>query len=144
MATTALTAQPDRLIHLFYGVRNSADHPFKQTLEQLASQHENLHLHLFYSEPLHNDIIGQDYESAGRVTLDHLRNMLPSNNFNFYLCGPAPFMESLVNALKDWDVPKSCIHSESFGASTVKKVGKNVSDKPGQGSQEETGVQPCI
>lgn len=43
-----LANQATRELHLYYGVRNSTDHAFKQILEELASTHPLFKLHVAY------------------------------------------------------------------------------------------------
>ena len=39
----------------------------------------------------------------------------------FYICGPPPMMETIVNDLEAWGVPEEDINFEAFGPATVKK-----------------------
>ena len=57
-----------------------------------------------------------------RITIDLLKSSLPSNNFDFYLCGPASMMNTLTSELKLWGVPKDDIHYENFGPASVAKI----------------------
>ncbi len=57
-----------------------------------------------------------------RVDMEILKSLLPSNNYDFYICGPPGMMESLTTGLQDWGVPAAKIHFESFGPASVKKV----------------------
>ena len=60
------------------------------------------------------------------MSVDLFRRLLPSNNYDFYTCGPAPMMDQITHDLEKWGVPKSRIHFEAFGAATVKRVSKEV------------------
>ena len=121
MATQICIANPNRETWLFYGLRSRSDHAFKTRLEELAEQNDNLRLCVCYSQP-GDDVEGQDYRFSGRVTVDLFKQTLPSNNFEFYICGPPPMMATLPQALEDWGVPSSRIFMEAFGpASTPKK-----------------------
>ncbi len=115
-----------REVYFFVGVRNSRDHPFKEHMERLNAEHEKLHLHVCYSKPGEADVEGRDYQHAARVSVDLFKEVLPSNNFNYYLCGPPPLMESVVPAIEEWGVPESHIHYEAFGPASVKKVAKTM------------------
>ena len=64
----------------------------------------------------------RDYNHRGRVTIERVREVLPSNNFRFYVCGPGAMMESLVPALWEWGVPESHVHFEAFGPASVSGV----------------------
>jgi hypothetical protein len=110
-----------RAVFALLGFRNSREHPFKEHLEKLAEQHRNLSLHVSYSAPLDTDMLYKDFNHVGRMTIDRIRELLPSNNFHFFLCGPGPMMESLVPALLDWGVPESHVRYEAFGPASVKR-----------------------
>ena len=73
-----------------------------------------------YSAPLSADVLYRDFNHQGRLTIDRIREILPSSNYHFFLCGPGPMMESLVPELMDWGVPESHIHYEAFGPASVK------------------------
>ena len=113
-----------RETHLFYGVRNSREHIQRDYLKSVANEHENVHLHVCYSDPLPEDKEGDDYEYAERVSVDLFKRVLPSSNYDYYICGPAPMMDTVTADLKTWGVPDSKVHFEAFGPATVKRVGK--------------------
>ena len=64
---------------------------------------------------------GRDYQYAGRVSIELLKELLPSNNFEYYLCGNGAFMKSISDGLEAWGVPEKEVHFEAFGPATVKK-----------------------
>lgn len=111
-----------REVWFFYGVRNQKEHALKRELETLAADAPNVKLHVVYSDPGPKDAHGSDYHSAGHLSLDLLRGMLPSNNYEFYVCGPPGMMSSLVEGLEKWGVPESRIFAEAFGPASVKRV----------------------
>ena len=111
-----------REIWFFQGVRNGAEHVMKDELNALNQANEHLHLHVCYSDPGEAEIEGEDYHHKGHVSVDLMKELLPSNNYAFYICGPPPMMESLTSGLKEWGVPDTDIHFEAFGPATVKKT----------------------
>ena len=117
------TEQPERRVHLYYGVRSSADHAFKRVLEELAASHPAFTLNVVYGSPEGDDALGQDYQHAGRIDLDLLRRSLPHGHHEFYVCGPPPMMQSLVPALREWGVAEDDIHFEAFGPASVRPTG---------------------
>lgn len=121
MINTVAATESRRTVHMFCGFQNSEDHLFKRHLELLNENYHNLHIHTAYSAPLETDVQGKDYTSVGYVTLDLLKEKLPSNNFEFFMCGPGPFMNSLDSILKGWGVPADSIHSEAFGPASIAK-----------------------
>lgn len=122
MVNTIVLSGSKREAHFFYGVRNRKEHVMKEHLEQLARDHENIHLHICYSDPEEGDEEGRDYQHAERVSVDLFKRALPSNNYDFYICGPPPMMESLVKDLGEWGVPDANVHFEAFGPASVKKA----------------------
>ena len=121
MLTWCLAEQPGREVWLFYGVRNSREVIKKAQLEALAAAHQNFHLRMCFSDPLPEDVAVRDYQHPVRVDLNVLRMQLPLKPYHYYICGPAPMMESLVPALEDWGVPDSRIHFEAFGPASIKR-----------------------
>jgi ferredoxin-NADP reductase len=104
---------------LFYGVRNSQDHAFAKHLDELAESTANLHVITCYSQPLPSDVPQKQFHVNGFVSPELLRQVLPNNHYQFYLCGPQPFMQSLYQGLVDWQVPDSRIHYEAFGPASI-------------------------
>ena len=121
MLSWSLSEQPGREIWLFYGVRNGHEQIMTAQLETLAAQYPNFHLQLCFSNPLPEEVAGRDYQHRGRIDVGLLRMQLPFKPYHFYICGPAPMMESLVPALEEWGVPDSHIHFEAFGPASIKR-----------------------
>ncbi|HEV2047079.1 MAG TPA: 2Fe-2S iron-sulfur cluster-binding protein [Chthoniobacterales bacterium] len=134
MLNTLVEMRSTREIHFFYGVRNRAEHAMKEHLEKVARENPNVHLYVCYSKPDEGHKPGQDYQHASRVSVELLKQLLPSNNYDFYICGPGPLMESLTTGLSEWGVPDKNVHFETFGPSSVKKVAEvsAASQTPGQ------------
>jgi ferredoxin-NADP reductase len=112
--------QPQRVVHLYYGVRNSAEHAYKAVLEEMAVKLPNLRLQVVYSRPLADDCEGEDYQHQGRVDMALLKHTLPHGKHQFYVCGPTAMMESVVPGLSVWGVASSDIHFEAFGPASVR------------------------
>ena len=112
--------QPQRLVTLFYGVRNSAEQAYKAALEDMAGQLPQLRLQVVYSRPLPGDTLGVDYQHPGHVDLALLKQTLPHGTHQFYICGPTAMLESLVPGLSAWGVASADIHFEAFGPASVR------------------------
>ena len=121
MANAIAASGSKREAWFFFGVRNRREHIHKAELEKLAAENENIHLHVCYSKPGENDVKGRDYHHEGRVGIELLKELLPSNNFEYYLCGSGAFMKSLTDGLEAWGVPDKDVFFEAFGPATVKK-----------------------
>ena len=110
-----------REVWFFLGVPNGSQHAMKAHLEALDRDHENVHLNICYSDPAEGDVEGRDYHHKGHVSVALFKELLPSNNFDFYTCGPPPMMQAIEKDLREWGVPDKHIHYEAFGPATVKK-----------------------
>ncbi|MCU7905095.1 MAG: 2Fe-2S iron-sulfur cluster binding domain-containing protein [Candidatus Thiodiazotropha sp. (ex Epidulcina cf. delphinae)] len=115
MLNTLLESSAQRVVWLFYGVRNRKDQIMKRHLQVLAKAHANFHLHVCYSNPTKEDKEGIDYQHSGRIGISLLRSTLKLMRYQFYVCGPKPMMEEMVQGLKGWGVDSNDIYFESFG-----------------------------
>jgi hypothetical protein len=140
MLRWCIEAQPERLVHLYYGVRSSGDHAFKRVLEDLAAAHPAFKLNVVYSSPEPDDVLARDYHHVGYIDLALLRRTLPHGRHQFYVCGPPPMMQTLVPALREWGVQHDDIHFEAFGPASVRPTGP-VSNEPAAASSASIDVR---
>ncbi len=104
--------RPTFFIH---GARSSQDHAFGDHIRHLAGTYENLIAHIRYSQPEEDDRVGVTHDSEGHIELELLKSILPFDDYDFYLCGPGPFMQSLYEGLTGLGISDDRIHYESFG-----------------------------
>ena len=130
MAESIVHDRSDRQVYVFGGFRNSRENPFAEILNKVGSEQESIRVDITYSRPMPGDLRGRDYDNKGHIDIARLREVLPSNNFRFYVCGPPAMMESLVPALLSWGVPDDHIHFEAFGPASVKRLSTNSSKEP--------------
>jgi len=121
----------------FYGTRNSRQHPWKEELQTLARQHANIRMVVCYSDPLSEDVVGQDYDHAGHMSLELLKKSLPSARADFFVCGPPTLMSAMTAGLEQWGVPSEQVHFEAFGPATVRRAASPAAG-PDEGSVNVT------
>jgi uncharacterized protein len=121
MLNALVEIDSQREIWFFLGVRDKTEHVMKEHLEKVARENPNVNLKIFYSRPGEMDLKEDDYHIEGRVTVENFKPLLPSNNYEFYICAPPPMVKDLRAGLASWGVPKTSIHFEAFGPATVKK-----------------------
>jgi len=121
----------DRDVRLFYGVSQPGLEVMGGSLERMAKAHpERFQLNLCYSRvspealPIRSSPVRY---RAGRVDAKLLREQLPSNNFDFYICGPPGMLEQVTADLRGWGVPSDRIAYEAFGPDSVKKAATSAS-----------------
>ena len=115
----------NRQVLAFLQFRSGEHHPLKAELAALAKQHKNIQLVTVYSAPSSEDVMGRDYELRGRLSLEVVKKFLRDGDYDYYICGPGPFMESMVAGLESWEVPADKIHFEAFGPASVKRVSRH-------------------
>lgn len=107
---------------LFYGVCDKSEVVQGKHLRELEAAHENIHVRLCFSNPREGvDFEGEDYDFAERVSVALMHSVLPSTNYDYYMCGPGPMMTSVTEDLAAAGVPDAQVHYESFGPASVKK-----------------------
>ncbi len=126
MADWLTQQNSQRRILLLYGNRNGQEHLFRREIEALTQHNSNFFVLNCYSNPLETETLGHNYQVNGPVSVEVLKRILPNHQFQFYLCGPPGFMQSLYRDLTDWGVPESRIFFEAFGPASVKKVPEQV------------------
>ncbi len=124
-----------RPVWFIHGARSSSEHAFAQNVNGHAQNMSFLRTHIAYSKPAAEDVQDTNYHSTGRVDIGLLKQLLPFDDYEFYLCGPAAFMTGLFESLKSLNVPDDRIHYEFFGPGAAlqpKKPGTLVEDKYGE------------
>lgn len=131
MLLWAHATQPDRAMHLYYGVRNGADHAFQTALQDLAAKNSNVRVTVVYERPLPEDVEGRDFHCSGYINLELLRRTMPADvRCKFYVCGPPPMMASLVPALRASGVLEADLHFEAFGPASFQPVNRGPVSAP--------------
>jgi ferredoxin-NADP reductase/phenylpropionate dioxygenase-like ring-hydroxylating dioxygenase large terminal subunit len=110
-----------RPLWFVHGTTGGRAHAFANHVRELAAAHPSMRVHFRYSQPDVGDRLGSTHDGEGYVTIDVLKTLLPFDDYDFYLCGPPPFMQSLYDGLTGIGVRRERIHYESFGAGTALK-----------------------
>ncbi len=105
----------ERQIRFVHGCRNNSVHALRDHVNDIAAERANVRKAVFYEEVGHGDQPGRDYDYAGRVDLNAIRDEVIVPGADYYLCGPAAFMRAQREALTGLGVPADRIHAEAFG-----------------------------
>ena len=140
MMNAIVRSDSGRRVWFIHGTRNGREHAMSTHVRRMARENDNVNVHIRYSAPASDDLEGQDYDSKGRVDIELLQQLLPFDNYEFYLCGPPPFMKSLYCDLLWAGVAKSRIHYEFFGpASALTDEAEPLGQAPVRSAGEELG-----
>jgi uncharacterized protein len=110
-----------RPVWFIHGTHDGRVHAFGNHMRELTREHPAMKVHISYSQPGDDDRLGTTHDGEGHITIDVLKELLPLNDYDFYLCGPPPFMQSLYDGLTGIGVRYERIHYEPFGSGTVLK-----------------------
>jgi len=122
-----------RPVWFVHGDRNGRRRPFLGEIRKLAEVSNCVRTHMVLSSPDKRDQPGQDYNALGHIDVSMLQTLLPFGAYDFYLCGPAGFMQTMYDGLRAVDVPDNRIFAESFGPATLRRTPEtSINDGPAQ------------
>jgi len=103
-----------------HGSRTLADRPFDTEIAALVQQAAGeIRVVRALSQPEPTAVAGADYEYTGRLDIDLVKAVLPLDDYDFYLCGPATFTQGFYDDLRGLRIPDDRIWAEAFGPSTL-------------------------
>lgn len=121
MVNAIVDRKLNRETWMFYGVRGAQELALTQAVRYAVDHVKDLHVVFCYSDGKPDtveDVHGAEGSSLshvdGRVSVDLFKELLPSNNFGYYMCGPPPMLLGTRDALLEWKVPRADIHYELF------------------------------
>ncbi|KMO29999.1 NO-inducible flavohemoprotein [Methylobacterium aquaticum] len=115
MLETLHAEAPERPTWYVHGALNGRVHAMAARARQFAAERPALRLHTVYEAPEATDRLGVDHDAIGRITPEWLVAHTPAAEATYYLCGPKPFLASLVHGLARLGVPAERIRYEFFG-----------------------------
>jgi ferredoxin-NADP reductase/MOSC domain-containing protein YiiM len=133
-----------REVWWLYAARNGAEHPFAHECAELLRQLPRSGRYITYSQPSAGESPGVDFDARGRLGVDVLTRLGVAREADFYLCGPAGFLEELTQGLLAWGVPRSQLHSEIFGAGSSSTPGINEQRPPPHAPAGPAGQGPRV
>ncbi len=114
--------QRARHIHLFQSAKTLAELPFQNELTELLQRANGLlHIHRALSNPDADAQLDRDFQVAGRLDFAQVKARLPLDDYDFYLCGPAGFLQAMYDGLRGVNIPDQRIHAEAFGPSALRR-----------------------
>ena len=112
-----------REIWWLYGARNGKHHPFVAESRELLRRLPHGRSRIWYSRPTAEDRLGTDFDAAGHLTVASFDALKVSREADFYVCGPTAFMRALCTDLANWGIPRTRIHTETFGSGESRTPG---------------------
>ena len=120
--TEGLRTRSTRPTTLICSATNREQRAFFEELEHIESQSGGA-IRSFWSlsEVDKSMLPGRDYHQHGRISAQLLQAILPLDDYEFYLCGPASFMQSMYDMLRLLGVSDARIFAEEFGPASLQR-----------------------
>lgn len=94
-------------------VQNSKKQAFAKEINELSEG--NSKTVIIYSDPLEEDVLGDNHDYQGFLTREILNELEISDNSEFYFCGPNLFMGNVLQILEEINIKEDQINYEFFG-----------------------------
>ncbi|MDH6234950.1 ferredoxin-NADP reductase [Mesorhizobium soli] len=112
-------AGTQRRVFFIHACENGEVHALRDEVEALAASRPGMAVHFCYRFPTDADRAAGCHHSEGVITRELLQSLLPLDDYDFYLCGPSPFMQAVHGILRGLGVPRQRISYEFFGPATL-------------------------
>lgn len=109
----------ERRVFFLHACENGDLHALRQEQETLVAIRSGLTAKYFYRAPTDADRAAGRFHCEGFITRDALQSLLCIDDYEFYLCGPPPFMQAMYKTLRSLGVDAGRIAYEFFGPATV-------------------------
>ena len=115
----ALAHRSTRRTLFLHACENGDVHAFREEVNGLIGLRPGLSAHYCYRAPSAEDRASSRLDSEGFLTRDLMQTLLCLDDYDFYLCGPPPFMQAMYQTLRGLGVARDRIAYEFFGPATV-------------------------
>ncbi|MBB3964187.1 pyridoxamine 5'-phosphate oxidase family protein [Rhizobium metallidurans] len=129
-----------RPVWLFYAARSKAERAFDDEIAALVAASGGVVRLVRVLGDISGAIEGQEYDAQGRIDMALLSAALPFNDYDFYLCGPPGFMQSVYDGLRGLNVSDGRIHAEAFGVASLSRSGGASVEAPSPAVQAAADV----
>ncbi|MDH4438826.1 MAG: pyridoxamine 5'-phosphate oxidase family protein [Rhizobium sp.] len=117
-----LRKQRIRPIILFHAARSMAERPFDREIAELVNAGQGAIRLIRVLSDADGASEGIDYDAIGRIDMGLLSRHLPFGDYDFYVCGPPQFTQSLYDGLRSYSIADSRIRAEAFGPSSLTRT----------------------
>ncbi len=119
----ATNASASRPVWWLHSARDRAHHSFAREADDLLAALRASRRCVIYTRPAPVDMVGQDFDRPGHLSLELLHELGVPQDADFYLCGPPGFLEDFQKGLAAWGIPWPRVHVEVFGPAATRTPG---------------------
>ncbi|MBE9563642.1 MAG: pyridoxamine 5'-phosphate oxidase family protein [Proteobacteria bacterium] len=118
----AIRTRSRRKLTVIHAAHDHAQRAFFEELKEIEkSSAGNIRCFWTLSEIDDELKAGEHYNQQGHINSTLLQSVLPLDDYDFYLCGPAGFMQTTYNLLRDLGVNDQRVFAESFGPASLER-----------------------
>jgi len=111
-----LTHETSRPVWFIHACDGADVHALRDEVDQLARERNGIHVHYCYRCA---DTDQGQCHSIGLLTRQTLQSILPLDDYEVYMCGPPPFMQTLYQTLIGLGIRRESIFYEFFGPASL-------------------------
>lgn len=125
-----LRTRHTRSLTILHSSKSTDERAFYQQFKELEAR-SNGHIRYlsFVTQPGSKDTPGKDFNGNSRIDIDVLKQVLSFQDYDFYLCGPSSFMQSLYDQLIEFGIQDKRIFGEAFGPASFNREPQNSESK---------------
>lgn len=110
----SLSGVENKKVTYLHACETKAQHSFIDDVTTLVSAN-GWNQKTWYRGEAGTGVKKDSHEYSGEMVLETIANELPTDDGDFYVCGPVSFMEFVVKQLDALQVPRERVHYEVFG-----------------------------
>lgn len=111
-----------RPLTLIHSTQDTRQRAFFDEARSLTNANDGIIRYIsLIDTPSQDDRTGITYDGVGYITAEVLKKHLPLDDYDFFLCGPPPFMQGLYDTLRGLGARDLRIFAESFGPATLRR-----------------------
>jgi len=112
-----------RPLTIFHAAQATDQRAFYQAFRELEQgSNGGIRYYSMIDQPTANEEPGVDFNGSGYITADILKQVLPLDDYDFFLCGPSLFMQALYDTLRSLGVRDIRIFAEAFGPASLTRL----------------------
>ncbi|MDA8351654.1 MAG: NO-inducible flavohemoprotein [Firmicutes bacterium] len=119
MFNTVAEQQPNRPMTFIHAAINGKVHAMREHVAQVSDQNPHIDSYVCYEQPTEKDRQEKRFDKEGFIDRPWLESILTQTDGVYYVCGPIPFMNVVIRALKEMGIPQERIHFEAFSPISV-------------------------
>lgn len=120
MVNEGIRTRHFRPLTVLHAARTTDQRAFAGDFQNLVRQSGGvIRYYSFIGQPAAGEKPGIDFNGAGRITADVLRQILALDDYDVFLCGPPPFMQAMYDAVRSLGVRDTRVFAEAFGPASL-------------------------